>query len=343
MQSADPSEVGPSADGASVSEADSSAGAAQSEGEGGAPDSNETSEGPPRPAAPLARLRGVSLGRRGRPPLLNDVTWTLGPGVTGLVGAAGAGKTALCELLLGIVPQGRGEVEVLERRLPREGALVRSEVGYLPQDLAVVPGLTAIELVHFTGEVYARWRRKWVFEALARYQVPTRVPVERLAPLPRALLAMVLALGHQPKLVIADLPTCLDGGARARLLDALLSERGPSDLLIATDRPHELEGRCTALALLAQGQLVAGAAASIADALWRLDLAGDARPALPPPLVCLDAGPGAHGACWIVAGPPESVAALPREGVANLRAANFEEAVLARLRSLSATKPSSPS
>tara|TARA_R110002072_G_scaffold198254_1_gene355843 strand:+ start:17 stop:826 length:810 start_codon:yes stop_codon:yes gene_type:complete len=263
--------------------------------------------------------------------------WELRPGVTGLVGPSGVGKTALCEVLLGL-GRARGHVQVLGHALPQAGPRVRAEVGYLAQDLAVYPGMTALEFATFVGEAHARWKGKKVFERLARYQVPTRIPVEQIAPRARAFLAMTLALGSEPKLLIADLPTCLDGGARADLLEALLAERGEASLLIATARPHELEGRCAEVLILGGSSSEVVAGQDLARGLWRLDLRGDARPPLDPALTCLQAGPGPSGARWIVAG---EEALLPRDPaqVSSLRPATFEEAALARIATLQAAAP----
>lgn len=292
-----------------------------------------SAEAPPEPdPSPLIVVEGLSLGGAGGRPPLRLARWELRQGVTGLVGPSGVGKTALCEVLLGL-GRARGQVQVLGHALPKAGSRVRAEVGYLAQDLAVYPGMTALEFATFVGEAHARWRGKKVFERLARYQVPTRIPVEQIAPRARAFLAMALALGSDPKLVIVDLPTCLDGGARADLLEALLAERGETSLLISTARPHELEGRCREVLILGggSGEVVAGQ--DVARGLWRLDLTGDARPPLDPALTCLQAGPGPSGARWIVSG---DEALLPRDPaqVSSLRPASYEEAALARIAAL---------
>jgi ABC-2 type transport system ATP-binding protein len=295
------------------------------------------SEPAERLGGPLVVVQDLVLGGSGGRKPLRLARWELRPGVTGLVGPSGVGKTTLCEVLLGL-DRARGQVQVLGHWLPKAGPRVRSEVGYLAQDLAVYPGMTALEFATFVGEAHTRWRGKRVFERLARYQVPTRIPVEQLAPRARAFLAMTLALGSEPKLVIADLPTCLDGGARADLLEALLGERGESSLLIATARPHELEGRCREVLFLggSRGEVLEGHA--VAEGLWRLDLRGDARPPLDPGLSCLQAGPGPSGARWIVAG-DESL--LPRDPsqVSSVRPATYEEAALARLSLLQTAPP----
>ena len=257
----------------------------------------------------------------------------------GLVGLAGAGKTRLCETLLGLT-RAKGRVEVLGHTLPGAGPRVRAEVGYLPQDLAVYPGMTALEFATFVGNSQARWRAKQVFERLARYQVPTRTPVERLGPSQRAFLAMALALGSDPKLVIVDMPTSLDGGGRAGLIEALLSERGDASLLIASARPHELEGRCSDLLILGGGFCSIRASKLVADEVWRIDLRGTARPALHPELTCLQAGPGPSGARWIVAG-DETLLPSDLEEVASCRAATYEEAVLARIAELETRRAAS--
>ncbi|MGE0712730.1 MAG: ATP-binding cassette domain-containing protein [Planctomycetota bacterium] len=266
-------------------------------------------------------------------PLLCGVDLELRQGVTALVGPAGAGKTLLLRALLGLERPAEGTVEVLGERLPGAGARVRTRVGYVAQDLALYPGLTPIELAELHGELHAIWHVEELFQRLARWQVPAREPVERLAPLPRALLALGLALAHAPSLLLVDLPTALDAAGRAYLLDAVAGERGALPVVLASARPHELEERCDRVVLLVAGRVRRdGAPAALAEGLLRLDLEGQARPVLPPEVKCLRAGPGPRGARWWVAGSPEGLAAaaaLP--GVVLSGPPGFEEAYLARV------------
>ena len=285
------------------------------------------------PGEVLARVNAVDVRRWWKPLWVEPISWEVLPGVTGLIGPAGAGKTTLLRLLLGLEKPAAGKVEVLGLRLPRQGALARTRVGFVPQDLALYPGMSALQLAELHGELHATWQAGELYARLARWQVPTREPVERLAPLARSLLALGLALSHAPGLLLVDLPTALDAAGRTYLLDVLAAERGELPVVIASARPHELEGRCERLALLARGRLRHFAPAeALGEGLVRCELAGDARPELPAGVTCLRAAPAPGGARWWLSGTSGGIASLRAlEGVSEVAPAGFEEAYLARL------------
>src|SRR6185295_4711675 len=71
--------------------------------------------------------------------LFSGLDLTIAPGdVVGVVGANGAGKSTLFRMLAGLVPAGPGQVV-----LSPDTAVV----GYLPQELAAVPGESVLDLI----------------------------------------------------------------------------------------------------------------------------------------------------------------------------------------------------
>jgi len=64
---------------------------------------------------------------------LDRLTVTVGPGVTGLVGANGAGKSTLIKILLGLLPATEGRATVLGHDAFTQGAQIRRLVGYMPE------------------------------------------------------------------------------------------------------------------------------------------------------------------------------------------------------------------
>jgi ATPase subunit of ABC transporter with duplicated ATPase domains len=82
--------------------------------------------------------RGLAAAHGDRT-LFADLDLTIAPGdVVGVVGANGAGKSTLFRMLAGLIPAGQGRVT-----LSPESAVV----GYLPQELAAVPGESVLDLI----------------------------------------------------------------------------------------------------------------------------------------------------------------------------------------------------
>jgi len=63
---------------------------------------------------------------------LDALTVEVEPGVVGLVGANGAGKSTMIKILLGLIAPTAGSVQVLGLDPTRDGEAVRARVGYMP-------------------------------------------------------------------------------------------------------------------------------------------------------------------------------------------------------------------
>jgi ATPase subunit of ABC transporter with duplicated ATPase domains len=187
------------------------------------------------PSPSLRALRvGFSFDDR---VLLDDCTFHLGPGWTGLVGPNGAGKTTLLRLLAGELAPTAGEV----RRMP-EAALVVT----CPQSVEVLP--PDAEALAWAGDGLAhrlRGRLRLLPGALDRW--PTLSPGERKR------WQVGAALWREPTVLLLDEPTNhLDADAAALLRDALVEFAGVG-VLVSHDRAL-LDACCGATLRLHEGQ-----------------------------------------------------------------------------------------
>jgi osmoprotectant transport system ATP-binding protein len=89
-------------------------------------------------------FRHVSYGLDGRPPIVDDVSLTVGPVQTlALVGASGSGKTTLLKLVNRLLVPRAGDVRVQDRDTREWDPIrLRRSVGYVIQDVGLFPHLT---------------------------------------------------------------------------------------------------------------------------------------------------------------------------------------------------------
>jgi ABC-type multidrug transport system ATPase subunit len=80
---------------------------------------------------------------------LRDINLTLGPGVLGLIGPTGAGKSTLMRILATITNSTSGIVCWNETDIARYPDNLRAVLGYLPQDFGVYPYLNAVEFLQY--------------------------------------------------------------------------------------------------------------------------------------------------------------------------------------------------
>jgi ABC-2 type transport system ATP-binding protein len=89
------------------------------------------------------------LGKRypGGVTALTGLTLAVEPGITGLVGANGAGKSTFIKILLGLLEQTEGSASVLGLDTRTQGELIRARVGYMPEHDCLPTDVTATEFV----------------------------------------------------------------------------------------------------------------------------------------------------------------------------------------------------
>ena len=100
----------------------------------------------------MIELRGVSRWY-GNVVAVNDVTMTIGPGVTGLLGPNGAGKSTLLHLMAGFLPPSRGQLTVGGQPAWRNPRLYR-EVGLVTERDTAYGFLTGEQFVLAVAQLH---------------------------------------------------------------------------------------------------------------------------------------------------------------------------------------------
>src|SRR5512139_483933 len=95
---------------------------------------------------PIITTEGLTM-RFPRVTALDDLTFSVEPGVVGLVGANGAGKSTMIKILLGLLRPTSGRATVLGLDIAAEGARIRGQVGFMPEYDCLPPDVSATEFV----------------------------------------------------------------------------------------------------------------------------------------------------------------------------------------------------
>jgi ABC-2 type transport system ATP-binding protein len=139
---------------------------------------------------------------------INDVSFSVGPGVTGLLGPNGAGKSTLLHMLAGLLQPSAGTVRVVGQSTWRNPGVYRS-IGLVPEREAVHDYLTGRAFV----EMAARLHRLPDVRGTAAKAITT-VDLERAADRPvgtyskgmRQRIKIAAALVHEPPILLLDEP-----------------------------------------------------------------------------------------------------------------------------------------
>lgn len=201
---------------------------------------------------------------QGRTNAVDGLSFQIEPGeVFGLLGPNGAGKTTSMSIVAGLLAPDSGELTFCGDSVRATDHSFRQSLGFVPQDLAVYPDLTARENLVFFGRLYGlrhdrlRDRIQFALETAGLEPHADRASGEFSGGMKRRL-NFATGLLHEPKLLMLDEPTVgVDPQSRAHLLDSIrtLRDAGVS-VLYASHYMEEVEAICDRVAIVDHGRLV---------------------------------------------------------------------------------------
>jgi ABC-2 type transport system ATP-binding protein len=210
-----------------------------------------------------AVIAAEGLGKRYRKVwALSECTLSIPAGhVVGLVGPNGAGKTTLLNLATGMLAPTTGTIEVLGGR-PAAGPAQLARVGYLAQEAPVYAGLSVADHLRLGARLNPGWDAALARRRVERLDLNLGQKAGKLSGGQSAQLALTLALGKRPELLILDEPVAsLDPLARREFLQDLMETVAEQQVsvVLSSHLISDLERVCDYLIVLADSRVrVAG-------------------------------------------------------------------------------------
>jgi ABC-2 type transport system ATP-binding protein len=216
--------------------------------------------------------------------------------VVALVGPNGAGKSTLMGLITGLTRPSTGTIAVFGD-IPH-GKGMHPAVAFLAQQKPLYPLFTVAETLQFGRNANPTWDQSYAEDLVSRAQVPMSARVGTLSGGQRTRVALALALGKRPGLLLLDEPLAdLDPIARQEVLRTLVEESRQEGITVVLSSHvlAELEGVCDHLLLLAGGRVqLSGDVDRLLNG--HVVLAGPAGHAAPvPPGAVIDTQRGVNG------------------------------------------------
>lgn len=217
------------------------------------------------PSAPAIEVEALSKIYRGAiAPALDRVAFSVPHGVIyGLLGPNGAGKTTLLSILCGLLKPSSGVVRVDARDMHAGYSEIKHLLGVAPQEPAIYPTLTARENLEYFGRMQGLrgahlQKRVQVCLDLVEMGSVADARVEHFSGGFRRRLNLVIALIHEPAILILDEPTvAIDPHSRSLIHQRLrdLHAAGVT-ILLSTHYMEEAEHLCHQLAIMNHGRII---------------------------------------------------------------------------------------
>ncbi|MBW5481275.1 ABC transporter ATP-binding protein [Streptomyces bambusae] len=206
----------------------------------------------------VAALAAEGLGKRyKRGWALQNCTFELPRGrVSALVGPNGAGKSTLMALATGLLTPTAGAIRVLGDSPVSSGTHPR--LAFLAQDKPLYRGFTVEEMLRAGSALNQEWDHTYARGLVESAGVPFHARISTLSGGQRTRVALAMALGRRPELIVLDEPLAdLDPLAREEVMQALMAEVAETGMtvLLSSHVLADLEGICDHLLLLAGGRV----------------------------------------------------------------------------------------
>jgi ABC-2 type transport system ATP-binding protein len=198
--------------------------------------------------------------RFGRRVAVDGLTFEVPAGsVCGFLGRNGAGKSTAIRMLMNLLDPTAGRATLLGLDSRRDHTALMNRVGYVPESPVFYDWMKVKELVRFTGRLYQRWNQTLVDSLLDRFNLDREQKVRHLSRGTQAQLALLLALGGDPELLILDEPaTGLDVLVRRDFLESIIQliQQDGRTVLFSSHLLHEVERVADQVILIDNGRLV---------------------------------------------------------------------------------------
>jgi ABC-2 type transport system ATP-binding protein len=216
--------------------------------------------------------------------VFDDFSWAVPGGRTVLLGPNGAGKSTLLGLGASALVPAAGDVRMgsVSATARRDRAAFRRSVGWMPQQVRAIAGLTCREQVAYAGWLKGLDRRAaWEAAGTALEQVDLASEAGRrtsqLSGCQQRRVGLAQILVHRAEVLLLDEPTAgLDPNQRARFRDVLRDISRDTLVVVSTHQVDDLTDLFDTVVVMDHGRLVFSGAPA---AFMALAPAGNAHPA----------------------------------------------------------------
>jgi ABC-2 type transport system ATP-binding protein len=198
--------------------------------------------------------------RFGKAIAVNDLSLRVARGTTlGFIGLNGAGKTTTIRMLVGLLKPHAGRITVAGCSIPNQRDAVKTKLGYVPDRPTVYQWMRVQQAIEFTRSFYPNWNTHRCNELMKMFDLDRNKQAKHLSKGQAAKLSLLLALCHDPEVLILDEPTSgFDPLVREEFLEGVLavtSERQQT-VLFSSHTLSDVQRLADSVAIMHEGKLL---------------------------------------------------------------------------------------
>ena len=188
---------------------------------------------------------------------LQNVSFSVKNGeIMGFLGPNGAGKSTTIKAIMNFINPDSGEISVFGQDVTKHSAEIKQDIGFLNAEVNLFTNWTGQEHIHLAKKIRNITANE--HDLIERLHLNSSKKVQDLSTGNRQKLGIVLAVLHEPKLLILDEPTIgLDPLLQATFYEIIreLAENGTT-ILMSSHNLSEVENVCDRVTIIKQGSIV---------------------------------------------------------------------------------------
>lgn len=193
---------------------------------------------------------------------LDRISAIFEPGIYGLLGANGAGKTTMMRLICDILKPTSGEITFNGTNICDMGESYRAVIGYLPQDFGYYPNFTAMNFLLYMASLkglnarYAKEKSMELLETLNLSEVKNK-KIKTFSGGMKQRLGIAQAFLNDPQILILDEPTAgLDPKERVKFRNLISSFAENKIVILSTHIVSDIEYIADEILMIKNGTLL---------------------------------------------------------------------------------------
>ena len=196
----------------------------------------------------------------GRKLVVDNISLELNkPGVFGLLGTNGAGKSTTIRMLLGIIKKDKGTITWNDKEVDRK----KVNFGYLPEERGVYPKVKIIDQLKYFAELKGMEKEdaiksinKWA--KTLKVEEYLEMPAEKLSKGNQQKIQFMTCVIHNPELIVLDEPFSGLDPVNTEILKNIIIDlvKKGKYIIMSAHEMHTIEEFCTDILILNKGKTV---------------------------------------------------------------------------------------